>query len=482
MSRDRAGGIPGLSNGARYYRYVLLGRGVEQRRIVDLLANARSATSETLVFVGEPGIGKTSLLEYAATHADGFEIGRARGVETEAELPFAALFELCRPFLGRLERLEPQQAATLRATFGLEGRHEATAFAVGAATLSLLAAVAEERPLLLLVDDAHWLDRGSADALAFAVRRLRADAVAALFATRPADGRPFAGRGLPELWLEGLDSQAAAALLDRTGKSALDPDSQREILDLAAGNPLALLELPRWVAARGAGPEPARLGSYLENAFAARAEVLPDVTRRALVVAAAISTADLDVLRSALERLRLSLAALEAAESAELLSIDAGALRFRHPLVRSALYHAAGPAERRRAHAAVAAALADDERAAWHLAAAAVGPDDAAAAALERAAETARGRSGFAAAAAAYERAARLSERREDRVRRLAAGADAAWLGEEHSTRSPCSKRRSPTPKAHGAAASSCTPAERSSISSATPPAHTGRWKKQRSF
>jgi DNA-binding CsgD family transcriptional regulator/tetratricopeptide (TPR) repeat protein len=406
---------------------MLVGRGNEQRRIDALLDAAREGMSAALVLVGEPGIGKTALLEQAAASAAGFRILRARGVQSEAELAFAALLELCRPILNRLERLEPRQEEALRATFGLSEEQGATPFAIGAATLSLLAAAAEERPLLLLVDDAHWLDPGSADALAFAVRRLRADAVAALFATRAGEGRPFSGRELPELELERLDASAAATLL-AGAREELDAAERARVLDLAHGNPLALLELPRHPDMADAHPEPLRVGKQLEQAFRARADTLPEPTRRALVVAAAASTSELGVLRTALARLELSLETLEPAEAAGLVSLDAAVLAFRHPLVRSALYHAADPAERRRAHAALAAAFGEDDRGAWHLAAAAVGPDVQAAAALERAADTATRRSGFAAAAAAYERAARLSERREDRLRRLSAAADSAWL------------------------------------------------------
>ena len=421
--------MPGLVPGVRasYPSSVLVGRGSEQRRIDTVLDAAREGMSAALVLVGEPGIGKTALLEHAAASAADFRILRARGVQSEAELAFAALLELCRPILDRLDRLEPRQAEALRATFGLGEEQGPTPFAIGAATLSLLAAAAEERPLLLLVDDAHWLDPGSADALAFAVRRLRADAVAALFATRPGEGRPFSGRELPELELERLDASSAATLL-AGAREELDPAERARVLDLAHGNPLALLEFPRHPDVREAHPEPVQIGKQLERAFRARADALPEPTRRALVVAAAANTGELGVLRTALARLELSLETLEPAEAAGLVSLDAAVLTFRHPLVRSALYHAADPPERRRAHAALAAALADDDRGAWHLAAAAVGPDVRAATALERAADTATRRSGFAAAAAAYERAARLSERREDRLRRLSAAADSAWL------------------------------------------------------
>jgi DNA-binding CsgD family transcriptional regulator len=406
---------------------VLVARGNEQRRIGALLDAAREGMSGALVLVGEPGIGKTALLEHAAAGAMGFQVLRACGVQSEAELPFAALLEVCRPILAALERLEPRQAESLRVAFGLSDDQATTPFAIGAATLSLLAAAAEERPLLLLVDDAHWLDRASAEAFAFAVRRLHADAVAALFATRPGEGRPFSARQLPELELAGLDPTSAAELLAAL-RGQLDPAEQAAVLALAHGNPLALLELPRDAVNTDPHAEPVRVGKRLERAFRARADSLPAPTRAALLIAAAASTGELGVLQKALARSGLSLDTLEPAEAAGLLVLERGAFEFRHSLVRAALYHAADPADRRRAHAALAEALTGDDHGAWHLAAAAVGPDPQAATALEHAAETATRRSGFAAAAAAYERAARLSVPGEDRLRRLSAAADAAWL------------------------------------------------------
>jgi DNA-binding CsgD family transcriptional regulator len=404
---------------------VLVARASEQRRIDLLVGGARDGLSGALVLVGEPGIGKTALLDYAAAAAKGFRVLRAQGVQSEAELAFAALLEVCRPILGAVDRLEPPQAEALTGALGLSDVEGATRFTIGAATLALLGAAAEECPLLLLVDDAHWLDRASAEALAFAIRRLHVDSVAALFAMRPGEGRPFSGRQLPELELEPLDITSAAALLtDR--RADLEPSERAALLGLAQGNPLALLELPREAA--GEQADPVRVGKQLERAFCARAERLPEPSRRALVVAAAESTGEIGVMAEALERLGLSLAALEPAEANGLLTLDAGVLAFRHPLIRSAIYQAAGASERRGAHRALAGALDGDDRGAWHLAAAAVGPDAEAAAALERVAETATRRAGYAAAAAAYERAGRLSQSTEDRLRRLSAAADAAWL------------------------------------------------------
>jgi DNA-binding CsgD family transcriptional regulator/tetratricopeptide (TPR) repeat protein len=404
---------------------VLVARASEQRRIDLLVGGARDGMSGALVLVGEPGIGKTALLDYAAAAATGFRVLRARGVQSEAELAFAALLEVCRPIWSAVDRLEPPQAKALTGALGLSDAEGVTRFMIGAATLALLAAAAEECPLLLLVDDAHWLDRASADALAFAIRRLHVDSVAAVFAMRPGEGRPFSRRQLPELELEPLDIKSSAALLaDR--RADLDPGERTALLGLAQGNPLALLELPREAAKDQA--DPVRVGTQLERAFCARAETLPEPSRRALVVAAAASTGEIGVMAEALERLGLSLAALEPAEANGLLTLEAGILAFRHPLIRSALYQAAGASERRDAHRALAGALEGEDRGAWHLAAAVVGPDADAAAALERVAVTATRRAGYAAAAAAYERAARLSESTDDRLRRLSAAADAAWL------------------------------------------------------
>jgi DNA-binding CsgD family transcriptional regulator len=390
-----------------------------------LVGDARNGLSGALVLVGEPGIGKTALLNYAATGATGFRVLRARGVQSEAELAFAALLEVCRPILGSVDRLEPPQAEALTGALGLSDAEGATRFIIGAATLALLGAAAEECPLLLLVDDAHWLDRASADALAFAIRRLHVDSVAALFAMRPGEGRPFSGRQLPELELEPLDVTSAAAVLAER-RADLEPGERAALIGLAQGNPLALLELPR-EAAYGQ-VDPVRVSKRLELAFCVRAETLPDTSRRALVVAATASTGEIRVIREALETLGLSVAALEPAEANGLLTLEAGVVAFRHPLIRSAIYQAADASERRGAHRALAGALEGADRGAWHLAAAAVGPDADAAAALERVAKAATRRAGYAAAAAAYERAARLSKLTEDKLRRLSAAADAAWL------------------------------------------------------
>ena len=411
---------PSRQGNPRYGPGVLLGRHAEEQRLDALLDAARAGRHEALVLVGEAGIGKTALLEHAVQQAEGLLVLRTRGMESEAQLPYAGLHDLCRPLLPLVDLLQPVQAGTLRSALGFQTPCPVTGFAVAAATLSLLAAAAERQPLLLAVDDAHWTDAESMDALAFAVRRLAQDAIGVLVATRPADGRPFLGQGLPELDVEPLDEVSAAELLRRTGRAA-----DRDLMRLAEGNPLALLELQ---VEEADGTAPVRLSRRLMQAFSARVDDLPAATRHALVLTALAGTAEASVLVAVLQREGCRTEDLEAAEAAGLVLPTGVGWVFRHPLVRSALFHAADPALRRRAHTAVADVLEGTESAGWHRAAAARGVDDVAAAALERTALLAMERAGAAAAATAYERAARLSSSPCDSVRRLAAGADAAFL------------------------------------------------------
>ena len=400
---------------------MLLGRDRERQELDSLLADARLNQSGVLVVTGEVGIGKTTLLEDAADHARdaGMRVLRARGIESEARVPFAALLELLRPALGALERIPGPQAAALEGALALRPAAAQDRFAVGAATLSLLAAYAEDSPLVTLVDDAHWLDGSSADALLFAVRRLVADPIAVVVAVR--DGEPsfVDGAGLPILQVEGLDRGAAAALV---GDSAAD-----RLHRATGGNPLALLELASDAAGLTDVPldTPAPIVGRIADGFIERASALPQGAREALLLAAASDRGDLATLKRARPQVTDELAA---AESAGLVELRDGRVEFRHPLARSALYGAASPDERRSAHGALAAALPDAEvdRRAWHLALATVGPDAAAASALEQAGSRARARSAYAVAATAYERAATLSA---EPVRLLHAAADAAWLG-----------------------------------------------------
>jgi DNA-binding CsgD family transcriptional regulator len=424
---------------------MLHGRRAECEALERLLADARRSRSGVLVVRGEAGVGKSALLGHAAGRADGMAVLRASGVESEAELPFAALHQLLRPVLGLVGRLPAPQAAALAGALGLgtpgddwgpggplEGGDR---FLISVAVLSLLAEVAEDRPVLCLVDEAQWLDRSSAQALTFAARRLEAEGVVCLFAARDGDPRDFPAPGLPELRLKGLDPEPAAALLAAAG---LDLPAQvvDRLVERTGGNPLALQELPGTLqpgqlAGRAPLEDVLPLTARLEQAFGERVRRLPTEARTILLVAAADTDGDPTVVLRAGARLGVGPDALEEAESAGLVRTGGGRLEFRHPLVRSAAYQVATLAARQAAHRALAGALAGEDTAdqrAWHLAAATVGPDEAAAAGLEDSADRARRRGGHAAAAAALERAAELTADDTERGRRLAAAAGAAWL------------------------------------------------------
>jgi DNA-binding CsgD family transcriptional regulator len=416
---------------------VLLGREEECLLIERLLADARAGRSRTLVIRGEAGIGKSTLLAYAVELAGEIRVLRARGVESESELAFSGLLELCRPLVDRLGELPARQAAALGSALAVAPAAAVDRFTIGAATLGLLALAAERTAILLVVDDAHWLDAASTDALLFAARRLEADRVAVLFAVREGE-RAFPSEGLEELHLEGLDIESAKELLAAAADTPVAPAVAARLWALTHGNPLALSELPSVVpsaqlAADAPLEEPLHVGAEVERAFARRAAALGEGPRRALVVAAANESDELGPTASALALLDLDFAQLQAAEDADLIDLDRTRLTFCHPLVRSAVYQSAAPSERRAAHAALAEALGSDstlqDRRAWHRAAAAVSPDEEVAADLERTAESAQARGGYAAAAAAYERAARLTPARQARNRRLYRAADTAWVG-----------------------------------------------------
>jgi hypothetical protein len=408
---------------------MLLGRAAERARIDRLLGAARLGTSGVMVVGGEPGIGKTALLSYALERAKGMVVLSARGVESEAEVPFAGLLELLRPALGELEQIPPPQAAALRGALALGPRLESDRFMIGAATLSLLAAYAEQAPLLVTVDDAHWLDDSSVTSLVFAMRRLLAESIAVLLAVRKGEAPAIEGAGLPEHTLGGLDADTAAALVSRHAGRPLPPGTVDRLLRASGGNPLALVELAASGVDWGEGQLPG--GTSVERAYQRRIATLSEAARRALLVAATDDSGSFATIEAAAESLGIELSALEEAERAELVSAGYGLLRFRHPLVRAAAYHAAAPAERRAAHRALAAALdetSEGDRRAWHLASAAFGTDEAVAAALERVGDGARQRSAYAASATAFERAAQLTRERTDRARRLFAAGQAAWL------------------------------------------------------
>jgi DNA-binding CsgD family transcriptional regulator len=414
-----------------------------------LLQAAREGRSGVLVLRGEAGVGKSALLAWAAERAGdvagGMTVLCAAGVEAEVQLPFAALHQLLRPVLEHLGRLPAVQAAALRAAFGLAAapgdrglgsERPGDRFLLSVGVLSLLADAAEQRPVVCLLDDAHWMDQASADALVFAARRLGAEGVGLLFAARDAEPRGFDAPGLPELRLGGLDSGAAARLLADAVPSAPAAGVADRLLAAAGGNPLALLELPAalspaQLAGRAPLPDPLPVGAGVERAFADRAGRLPAAARTMLLLAAADDTGEAATVLRAAGGLGLDAGALGPAEAARLIRAEGGRVEFWHPLVRSAIYRAATFAERRAAHLALADALdgpGQADRRAWHRAAAAVGPDDAVAGELERSAGRAQARGGYATAAAALERAAELTGQEPTRARRLAAGAAAAWL------------------------------------------------------
>jgi DNA-binding CsgD family transcriptional regulator len=406
---------------------VLVGRSKECERLRRLIADAREERAGVLLLRGEAGIGKTSLLGFAAEAADGFRVLRIQGHESEAEIPFAGLSWLLDPLTALLRRLPTGQAQALTGALHLGPAAGGDRLAVAAATLTLLAAVADEQPLLAAVDDAHWLDVPSLEAIVFAARRLKAEPIAVVLTARPLeDVAAEVDRlldALPEVVVGGLDPDSAREVL-AAKRLGLSPEMLAARVAEAAGNPLALLEFP--ALGEDALPvEPLRIGSRLERTFGRRVAAVPPPTRQAMLSLAAAGASAADVLREALNLQGLSAADLEPAEKADLLAVDRGSVRFRHPLVRSALYQSASPAERRAAHRALAVAFSSlptpraPEHRAWHLAAAAVGPDEAAAAALDDAAEAAAARRSYATAMDMHERSARLSPPGDNRARRL---------------------------------------------------------------
>lgn len=410
---------------------MLLGRQEECRRLGQLLNAARAGESGVLVVRGEPGVGKTSLLAYAAEHADGMTVLATRGVESELELGFSSLLDLLRPVLDRLESLPETQAAALRGALAL-GPPAGDRLAVAAATLSLVGMVAEERPVLVLVDDVQWLDEPSEEALLFTARRLAVEGVAFVSAHREGEESAFADAGFPELALEGLDRKASDELMAQASAVPIAGDVADQLYQETGGNPLALSEISALLSDEqlaGNEPieEPLPVGERLRTAFSGRVDPLPDDTRQALLVAAASDVEQLDAIERALCTLGLSSAELEAAEDEGLLRLSRGRLAWRHPLVRAAVYGAASGGERRRAHRALAE-TPDEERRSWHLAAAAVEADEDVAAALEDAALGSHRRGATSAAARAFERAARMTPGQADRARRLVAAANAHLL------------------------------------------------------
>ncbi|MBV9421519.1 MAG: AAA family ATPase [Solirubrobacterales bacterium] len=410
---------------------VLAGRSAECARLDRLLTAARAGQKGVLVLRGEAGVGKTALLEYLLGRASGCRVARVVGIESEMELAFAGLHQLCAQMLSLLEHLPGPQRNALCAAFGLSTREPADRFLVALGVLSLLAEVAEEQPVVCAVDDAQWLDRASAQALAFVARRLLAERVALVFAVRePSDQRELTG--LPELVIRGLGDGDARALLRSVIMGPLDERVCDRIVAETRGNPLALLELPRGLTpaelAGGFGlPDTMPLASRIEQDFLRRLEALPPDAQRLVVTAAAETLGDVTLLWRALDRLGIAPDAAAAAESAGLIALGVQ-VRFRHPLVRSAAYRSAALEDKHQVHRALADATdpeLDPDRRAWHRAHATLEPDEELASELEVSAGRAQDRGGLAAAAAFLEEAVRLTSDPQRRARRALAAAQA---------------------------------------------------------
>ncbi|GAA2469878.1 helix-turn-helix transcriptional regulator [Winogradskya humida] len=410
----------------------IVGREQERELLRGVLATARRGRSAVLVLHGEPGAGKTALLDDVQGVADGFDVLRFDAVQSEATFGFGALHQLLRPYLGSLSSLPAPQGDALAAAFGLRAYAQAPdLFLIGLAALGLVSARAGDRPLLCVVDDAQWLDQESAAVLAFVARRLDADPVAMVFALRESD----AFDGLPRAPIAGLGRAAAAELLERVAGKGVDARVRDAVAAATGGNPLALIELARELSpAQLSGgaplPDPIPPGPAWEERYRDAIRTLPAATRILLLTGAADPSGDPEVLWRAGKELGFGVEDAAPAEERKLVEIRA-ALRFRHPMIRSAAYYQAPLAERQRVHAALAlvsAVLGEPDREAWHLAAATSDPDEVVAATLQRAADRERGRGGWAAAAELLARAGALSPRPSDRTVRLLVAAEAACV------------------------------------------------------
>jgi DNA-binding CsgD family transcriptional regulator len=414
---------------------MLYGRDLERFAINALLDDARAARGGVLVLRGRAGAGKSALLEDAVAAARGVRVLRATGVESEFELPFAALHQLLRPVLSDVDRLPAPQASALRAAFGLTSDGQDNRFLVSVAVLGMLDELTRESAVLCVIDDAQWLDDASGSTLEFVARRIDADRIALLFAARDGEVRRFSAPGLPELHIDGLDAEAGGQLLAERVGVAIPPEVVSRLMEATGGNPLALVELPSLItpnqfSGREPLPWPLPMTDAVQRIFVQRVRRLPEPTQRLLLVAAADETSRLATVLAAAEELGVPAAALEPAERADLVEIQSGQLAFRHPLVRSSIYQSATDADRRSGHRALSDVLdedADADRRAWHLALSAVRPDESVVQLLEQTAVRARRRGGFEAACAALERAAQLSAAPEARAGRLAAAGQSAW-------------------------------------------------------
>lgn len=412
---------------------MLYGRQDETVRLLDLLEDARQGRSAAIVVRGEPGAGKSALLDDLAANASEALVITGQGVETESELPFATLDQLLRPLQDVLEGLHPDQAAPLRGALGLGDGVHSDSYGVALSLLALLAEVGGDRPIVCLIDDAQWIDKVSEQTLVFVARRLLAEGVLMVFAAR---NEGFEPKGLDEMLLKPLDGATTFELLaDKYGVTV-----QREVAERltteTAGNPLAIMEVAGILTeAQLSGhellPNPLPISSGIEQLFASQVEALPDATRRLLLIVAADDSGRPDIIFTAAQRLSLDVSSLDPAEKASLISVSPKEVRFRHPLIRSAIYGTAVFSERQAVHRALADVLkqaGEVDRYAWHLAAATLEPDPDVVRELVEAAARARGRNADAAASIALERAAELSPWVEERARLLVEAAGDAWM------------------------------------------------------
>ena len=414
---------------------MLFGRHGECRRLERVLTDARHGTSRTILVRGEAGMGKSALLRFVMGKAKAFDVVSVTGVESESDLPFGALLGICRGLLPFVERIAAPQRAALETALALSPGEVRDRFTAYAGVLSLLAAAAEAQPRLVVVDDLQWLDAPSAEAMLFVARRLGPDRVAIVLGARTGDPGRLDLTGLDEIHLDGLDEASSLALLrSRYHEETLTEAVAQRLIALTGGVPLALVEVPGLLTAaqlRGDEPMPDPLpaGEAVQRAFRREADTLPAATRDALLVIAAEDRGSMDLVTAVLTRRGTDATVLEPAERIGLIHVEDGHGVFRHPLLRSAIYHGASPSSRRAVHRDLADACepGETERRAWHLAAASVGPDEAVAAALEVAAISARSRGGHASAARALERAAQLTPEAEARAFRLLGAAEDTW-------------------------------------------------------
>lgn len=413
-------------------RRPLFGRAAEIAALDDVLATARSGSSQVLVLRGEAGVGKTALCSHLIDRADGMRCVQVSGVESDMELAYAGLHQLCAPLLSHLDDLPPPQRDALGIAFGQGTGAPPERFLVGLAVLSLLAAAVQEQPLLCVIDDAHWLDQVSVQTLGFVARRLMAEPVALVFAAR--DDACVALRGLPELAVRGMSDVDARTLLDQMAMGAVDPSVRDRMVAETRGNPLALLEMLRTYSAAEltAGYSTATVHtspSRIEENYVRRIQALPRPTRLLLLIAAAEPVGDSALFLRAAALLGIAVDALSPAEAAGIIEFGPR-MRFHHPVMRSAAYRAADLTDRRTIHAALADATepeTDPDRRAWHAANAVAGTDDSVAEALEVSAVRAQRRGGIAASATFLQRAAILTADPELRGSRAMAAAQAEW-------------------------------------------------------